>query len=134
MRTLFCFLAAAACLVAADPPQIEISNGASRAKLYLPDAEKGYYRATRFDWSGVIASLEYKGHTYFGQWFEKYDPKIHDAITGPVEEFLTGDAALGYADAKPGGTFVRIGIGPNQVCHRTFVWYLCRCIKINNIL
>jgi len=107
MRTLFCFLAAAACLVAADPPQIEISNGASRAKLYLPDAEKGYYRATRFDWSGVVASLEHKGHNYFGVWFEGYDPKRHDAITGPVESFN----AIGYDEAAPGGSFLRIGVG-----------------------
>src|SRR5919206_893566 len=66
-----------------DAPQADIGNGEIRAKLYLPDAEHGYYRATRFDWSGVIASLEYKGHNYFGKWFEKYDPKIHDAILGP---------------------------------------------------
>jgi hypothetical protein len=82
-----------------------------RAKLYLPDAENGYYRATRFDWSGVIPSLEWKGHNYFGQWFERYDPKIHDAIQGPVEEFLTNDAGLGYAEAKPGESFVKIGVG-----------------------
>ena len=38
-------------------------------------------------------------------------PDLHDAIQGPVEEFLTGDTALGYAEAAPGGTFVRIGVG-----------------------
>jgi hypothetical protein len=94
-------------LAAAEFPQAEISNGMIRAKLYLPDPEQGYYRATRFDWSGVIASLEYKNHNYFGQWFERYDPKIHDAITGPVESFR----AIGYDDAKTGGTFLRIGVG-----------------------
>ncbi len=94
-------------LTAAEIPQAEISNGLIHAKLYLPDAERGYYQATRFDWSGVIASLEYKNHNYFGQWFEHYDPKIHDAITGPVESY----GALGYEEAKPGGTFVRIGVG-----------------------
>jgi hypothetical protein len=98
-------------LSADDFPQSEISNGQIHAKLYLPDSEHGYYRATRFDWSGVIASLEYKGHSYFGKWFDKYDPKIHDAIMGPVEEFLSGDSAVGYKDAKPGGTFLRIGVG-----------------------
>jgi hypothetical protein len=98
-------------LTAADPPQAEISNGSVRARLYLPDAANGYYRATRFDWSGVIASLEFQGHNYFGVWFPRYDPKIHDAITGPVEEYRTGDSALGYADAKVGETFVRIGVG-----------------------
>jgi hypothetical protein len=98
-------------LTAADPPQAEISNGSIKAKLYLPDATNGYYRGTRFDWSGVIASLEYQGHNYFGVWFRRYDPKINDAITGPVEEYRTGESALGYADAKPGENFVRIGVG-----------------------
>src|SRR5262245_55978910 len=90
----------------AKPPVSEISNGRIRAKLYLPSAESGYYRGTRFDWSGSIYSLTWNGHEYFGQWFEKYDPKLHDAITGPVEEFLTGDSSVGYQDAKPGDTFV----------------------------
>ena len=67
-------------------PQAEISNETVRATIYLPSAESGYYRGTRFDWSGVISSLKWRDHEYFGQWFEKYDPKIHDAIAGPVEE------------------------------------------------
>ena len=104
-------LTLACSLRAAEAPSADISNGEIQAKLYLPDAENGYYRATRFDWSGVIASLAYKGHNYFGQWFEKYDPKINDAISGPVEEFLTDGTGLGYADAKPGGTFIKIGVG-----------------------
>lgn len=98
-------------LIAADFPQAEISNGILKAKLYLPDAQRGYYQGTRFDWSGQIPSLEFQGHQFFGQWFEKYDPKIHDAIQGPVEEFLTNGAGLGYAEAKPGETFVKIGVG-----------------------
>ena len=53
-------------------PSAEISNGVVNAKLLLPDAEKGYYRGTRFDWSGQIQSLKTKEHEYFGQWFEKY--------------------------------------------------------------
>jgi hypothetical protein len=92
-------------------PQAEIANGSIRAKLYLPNAETGYYRATRFDWSGVIASLECKEHNYFGVWFPKYDPKLHDSISGPVEEYRTGESGLGYEDAKVGGTFIRIGVG-----------------------
>jgi len=99
-------------LTAADFPEANITNGIVRAKLYLPDVDKGYYRATRFDWSGVIPDLEYKGHTYFGEWNPaKYDPKLHDAIQGPVEEFLTNGVGLGYGDAKAGGTFIKIGVG-----------------------
>jgi hypothetical protein len=92
-------------------PAATIANGRLRASIYLPDAKAGYYRGARFDWSGQVSSLTFKGHEYFGQWFEQYDPTLHDAIQGPVEEFLTGEAALGYAEAAPGGTFVRIGIG-----------------------
>ena len=96
----------------AAPPSATIANGELRAVVYLPDAKTGYYRGTRFDWSGAVASLTWNGHEYFGQWFERYEPTIHDAIPGPVEEFLTGDtSALGYADAPPGGTFIRIGVG-----------------------
>lgn len=92
---------------AAGFPQAEISNGILHARLYLPDAEKGYYRSTRFDWSGVIPSLKYQGHSYCGQWFPQYAPTINDAIMGPVESF----APLGYKDAPPGGGFVQIGVG-----------------------
>jgi hypothetical protein len=60
------------------------------AVVFLPDAENGYYKASRFDWSGQVPCLTYKGHSYFGEWFAKYDPMIHDAITGPVEDWRTG--------------------------------------------
>lgn len=107
-----------------SPPQAEIANGRIRASLYLPDAQQGYYRATRFDWSGVISKLEWNGHNYFGQWFTRYDPNINDAITGPVEEFI---AAPGYDEAKPGERFVRIGVGallkPEEKAFRRFSTY-----------
>src|SRR5215213_1041885 len=110
MKNFLCLAAAAAaCALAADPPapDIEISNGALRVKLHSPDPVKGYYQGTRFDWAGVIASLERKGHNYFGVWFPKYDPKLHDAITGPVDSFN----AIGYEEAPVGGKFLRIGVG-----------------------
>ncbi len=106
-------------------PQTEISNQVLRAKIYLPDAEKGFYRGTRFDWAGVIASLEYKGHGYFDPFFEKFDPAVADVVigdpvvaginsaaSGPVEEFIGADeSALGYAETKPGEVFCKIGVG-----------------------
>lgn len=88
-------------------PQANITNGLVSAKIYLPDNANGYYQGTRFDWSGVISELEYKGHSYFGQWFDDYQPKTHDAIQGPVEDF----APLGYEDAGAGKSFVKIGVG-----------------------
>ncbi|MGB4292016.1 MAG: hypothetical protein WBJ37_03920 [Bacteroidales bacterium] len=87
--------------------QAKISNGLINALLYLPDIEKGYYRGTRFDHSGIVAKLEYKSHNFFGQWFEKYDPYIHDAVMGPVEEF----DQIGFNETAIGGTFLQIGVG-----------------------
>jgi hypothetical protein len=108
-----------------DFPQAEITNGPLRAKVYLPNVQKGYYRGTRFDWSGVIAALEYKGHNYYGPWYNRIDPKVHDfqyegkeivaslcsGTLGPVEEFQTNHSALGFDEAKVGGTFIKIGVG-----------------------
>jgi hypothetical protein len=110
-RTALLAGALASVLGAAEFPQTEIANGLIRAKLFLPDADKGYYRATRFDWSGQMPSLIYKGHEYFGEWNDRpYDPKLHDAIMGPVEEFSDVEAP-GYADAQVGGVFLKIGVG-----------------------
>ena len=114
-------------LMAQDYPSAAISNGVIAAKLYLPDPQRGSYHGTRFDWSGIVTSLEYRGHEYFGQWYERHDPKIHDAITGPVEEFRSDEGGLGYAEAKPGGTFIRIGVGavrkPEEKQYRLFATY-----------
>jgi hypothetical protein len=104
------------------PLEASISNGQIRARIYLPDTARGFYRSTRFDWSAAIPSLEYQGHQYYGPWFTKSDPAVRDFIykdndivvsaqsgmVGPVEEFQTPQ---GFAAAKAGGTFVKIGVG-----------------------
>jgi hypothetical protein len=73
-------------------PQDEISNRELRVKLYLPDTQKGYYRGTRFDWSGVIYGLRYRGHDYYGPWYTRTDPGVHDFVyTGP--DIVAGPAA-----------------------------------------
>jgi hypothetical protein len=104
--TVFCVFA-----IGAKPfdqfPQAEITNGLIHARVFLPDTATGYYRGSRFDWSGVMPDLEYKGHTYFGQWYDKYSPTQHDAIMGPVEDFYP----VGYDEAKVGESFLKIGIG-----------------------
>lgn len=107
-------------------PQAQISNKLIKANLYLPDSQIGYYRATRFDWSGIIPSLEFKGHSYFGQWFPKYDPETHDAIMGPVEDFTPS----GFDKAKAGDTFFKPGVGmlvkPDEKPYSSFKLYLIK--------
>jgi hypothetical protein len=119
---LTCLGLATGLLFGAGPPQAEITNGQIRAKIYLPDAKRGFYRGTRFDWSGVIGSLEYMGHNYYGPWFDKVDSSIRDfgfvgptvlaapssAVSGPADDFLVPQ---GWDAAKPGETCVKIGVG-----------------------
>jgi hypothetical protein len=111
----FLFLRA---IPSAQYPEAEITNGIIQAKIFLPDQRNGYYQGTRFDWSGVLASLDYKGHSYFGKWYDIHDPKIHDAITGPVEAF----DPIGFEEANPGETFMKIGVGtiikPDEKAYR----------------
>jgi len=122
LALLLSFFVSPAPGLAADFPQAEISNGQITAKLYLPDAETGFYRSTRFDWSGDISSLQYKGHSFYEPWFDIVDPKVINfvfrgpqivngscgALEGPVYEFQT---PLGWDSAKPGGKFIKIGVG-----------------------
>src|SRR5438067_11361563 len=123
MRLLFWLMPLA--LVAAEPPRAELSNGLLRVKLDLPDAANGFYRGTRFDWSGMIDNVDYGGHKFYGRWFQGTDAAVRDfeyrgaeivagpntAATGPAEEFNTNDKALGFDESKPGGTFLKIGVG-----------------------
>jgi len=102
--------------------EVPIADGPIQARIYLPDANGGFYRGTRFDWSGVIGSLKYGGHDYYPPWFQRSDPNVHDfiydgadivagpctAAVGPAEEFAM---PLGFDEARASGTFVKIGVG-----------------------
>ena len=112
MRTLLPLfvLAVVGPVRADDYPKLTLKNDALSLTVYLPDAAAGYYRGTRFDWSGVVGYVKYAGHTVFGPWKDKHDPANFDDIVGPVEEFGT-EAPLGYTEAKEGETFVKIGVG-----------------------
>ena len=43
-------------------PSTQLVNEQVKMKVYLPNKDDGFYRATRFDLSGVIASLKYHSH------------------------------------------------------------------------
>jgi hypothetical protein len=111
-----------------DHPKALLTNGKLGALVFLPDTTSGYYRSTRFDWSGVVGCVSLNGHRFFGEWFPQYDPLKNDSITGPVEEFRTDDGpmgynalrpgelsvrpgAIGYHEARPGETFLKPGVG-----------------------
>jgi hypothetical protein len=126
LRTAFALVCLTVSGSATGPPTAVLDNGLVHLSLYLPNAATGFYRGTRFDWSGIISGLTFAGHTYYGPWFTRVDAAVRNfvfdgpdivagtasAITGPADEFLTADnAALGFNEAAPGATFVKIGVG-----------------------
>ena len=90
-----------------DFPSTQLNNGIINTLLYLPDPQSGFYRASRFDGAGIIYSLRYKDHDFFGPWYDHHNPFVHDSITGPVEEF----SPIGFHLAKPGQNFLKPGVG-----------------------
>ena len=65
-------------------PSHQITNGEITATVYLPDAKNGFYKTTRFDWSGAIGSLKYKGHDYYGTWWSKITDIYDFGYEGPI--------------------------------------------------
>jgi hypothetical protein len=120
--TVLALVMATVLVSAQNHPSHQITNGEIAATVYLPDAKNGFYTTTRFDWSGAVGSLKYKGHDYYGIWWSKitdiydfgYEGPGKDvlsadftAMVGPAEEF----GALGYNDVPAGGLFVKPGVG-----------------------
>jgi hypothetical protein len=91
-------------------PQTNLISRFINASLYLPDSQKGYYRGTRFDWSGLIGRVESGGHSFFSEFRKEHDPLNHDDICGTADEFGI-ELAPSYAEAKPGDSFIKIGVG-----------------------
>lgn len=128
-----------------NAPAASLENGQIIAKVYLPDAQKGFYRGSRFDWAGVIGSLTYRGHDFYVPWFRARSASVRDYVfqkggfqdgaliasvnnaTGPAEEFNAEGGALGYAAAPPGGQFLKIGVGvlrrPDDAAYSPFRQY-----------
>src|SRR5579872_3196447 len=92
-------LACAVSLVSAagaEYPEVQLTTPVIKARIFLPDAKSGFYRGLRFDWSGMIGSLEAGGHNYYGPWFNKFDPSVRDF------EFRDGDIVASSASAATG--------------------------------
>ena len=95
-------------------PHVTLSNGILEMSVFLPDAEKGFYRSTRFDWTGIPCQLTFKGHTFF---MKRPFQRPHDPLTpghgmSLAEEFdIGGNVPIPqrFEEAKPGETFMKIG-------------------------
>ncbi len=98
-------------------PHVTISNGIVETTVFLPDSEKGFYRSTRFDWSGIPWQLTFRGHTYFTRRLPKrpHDPLLNESGMSLAGEFDIGAGGMPvptrFAEANPGETFMKIGVG-----------------------
>jgi hypothetical protein len=93
-------------------PTEKLTSQQLNALFYLPDAKKGYYRGTRFDWSGLVSRVNYAHHYFLCEFREQqHDPLNHDDICGTAEEFSMTTLPPGFAGAATGDPFIKIGIG-----------------------
>ncbi len=91
-------------------PFTTLTAGALTLTIALPDREHGYYRGFRFDGAGMVTQATWNKHTFFSELKQPHQPTDHDGVAGPAEEFGM-DEPLGYAAAKPGEGFLKIGVG-----------------------
>ncbi|MDJ0748513.1 MAG: hypothetical protein QNJ11_03455 [Woeseiaceae bacterium] len=91
-------------------PKLVLENGKIRVSIHLPDPVHGYYRGTRFDWAGIIEHVDTAKHRFYAPLHAAHDPYRHDCVSGPAEEFGMF-RPMGYAEAEPGESFVKIGVG-----------------------
>jgi hypothetical protein len=63
-----------------DYPSVTLKSRHIITRIYLPDAQKGFYKGTRFDWAGVVAKLTADGKVYHDQWFDRIDPNGADFV------------------------------------------------------
>jgi len=95
-------------------PHVMLSNDSVEMSVFLPDPDSGFYRSTRFDWSGIVGQLTYAGQTYFVPRNLPHDPLNNEHGMSLAEEFSIGSMKHlphRYEEALPGETFVKIGCG-----------------------
>ncbi|AHF94343.1 hypothetical protein OPIT5_12755 [Opitutaceae bacterium TAV5] len=84
-------------------PVARLRHGDIDLTVTLPEAAHGYYRSTRFDWSGMMLSARWRGLELLGAHLDSHDPHSPDSAAGTAEEFVsdeTGDT-----------TSLKIGVG-----------------------
>jgi hypothetical protein len=101
---LFCAVLIASCSERPEDnllqryPHVVITNGIINTSVFIPDPNSGFYRSTRFDWSGLNYELTYAGHSYFLQKNEPFplplkqdhDPFKSDNACGLADQFQDG--------------------------------------------
>ncbi|MBN8216097.1 MAG: discoidin domain-containing protein [Spirochaetes bacterium] len=89
-------------------PSLTLESGSMKALVYLPDGEKGFYRSSRYDPSGIVARVAVGRHVFYTNFLPIHDPLDSAGGAGLTEEFRE---PVGYEEAAPGGAFIKVGIG-----------------------
>lgn len=97
-------------------PRVVISNGVIETAVFVPDMLKGFYRSSRYEHSGMVAQLTYRGHTFFRQRVHQipHDPENPGHGISLAEEFAIGTSRCipqRFEEAQAGETFLKIGVG-----------------------
>ena len=96
-------------------PETRLENRVLRVAVLTPDLVRPFVGGVRFDRAGVVRRVMYRGHVFFDRILRPEvrpgDPAhFESGAIGTAGEFGT-TAPTGFADAKPGETFVKIGVG-----------------------
>ena len=87
----------------AGPGEVALTNESVTLRVYLPGAT---YRGPRFDWSGQIVGVTYRGRTIFGEWKPADSPNRTDDVVGPANEFSpVGDIKIGVGRLRIEGAY-----------------------------
>eukprot|EP00469_Lotharella_globosa_P017280 CAMPEP_0167825664 /NCGR_PEP_ID=MMETSP0112_2-20121227/9517_1 /TAXON_ID=91324 /ORGANISM="Lotharella globosa, Strain CCCM811" /LENGTH=448 /DNA_ID=CAMNT_0007727847 /DNA_START=73 /DNA_END=1419 /DNA_ORIENTATION=+ len=77
--------------------------------VYTPDAQKGYYRASRFEWSSMIGHVTLDNTSFLDDWRKPHNPEIPEHGIGFAEEF--GMANPPGFEPRKGSRFLKLGVG-----------------------
>ena len=115
-------------------PNYTIQGNGLSAVVYKPEATKGYYRSSRYDWGSMVGRIQLEVPNGGGKVTLCVDsrprphrPLVTDHAIGLGAEFSCGvrgslchdkkhnilatNGVMGYGDAGKGGTFVKLGVG-----------------------
>ena len=114
-------------------PNHTIAGNGLVATVFLPDAKRGYYRSSRYDWGSMVGHVVLQVPNGRGNVTlctsvrpRPHRPLATDHVIGLAAEFgcgvrgalchasgkpLASNGVLGYGDAGRGGTFLKLGVG-----------------------
>ncbi len=84
------------------------------------DSSNENYTGSRFDCTGKIAALSFKGRPVYG--LEKLDPKETNDFGKAFYNEFGIDTALGFQEAEIGGWFHKIGVGMLKKKNNTYAF------------